>query len=370
MHIVGNYIFDPDRLILYKSDLDKEIISLINSSFKSCSNYEYVLSQINQIDAQNMRMKKIAINTIGIVPTFKCNLHCGYCGYSSTDYDANDLQISDVITFAKYTRTIGNVSINVSISSKAFENNPNIYESIFRTFTPISQVYGCYPEVNDYYIGDAHCDSIGCYKNFTLCDYNDARWLFWLIKDLEIHYVNALRCPVLHGSCLKINDTVILLIGDRWSGKTTLTHYLTMGKGAEYLGDDCIYIVGNSYVGFAMPLPMRHVPDGEDFGGSIAQTIDSDRITRTLYLPPIYANTYNSIDVVLFPKFNNKSNNMLKLINCSDAFKKIINNIRAHDDMKNIYLYVKDLAMNVTCYEIEYTCSAKAYKFLTNEVLV
>jgi len=39
-------------------------------------------------------------------------------------------------------------------------------------------------------------------------------------------------------------------------------------------------------------------------------------------------------------------------------------------DPDRLILYVKDLAMNVTCYEIEYTCSAKAYKFLTNEVLV
>jgi hypothetical protein len=40
MHIFGDYVFVSDRLIIYKSDMRKEIIDMINAAFVSNDKYK------------------------------------------------------------------------------------------------------------------------------------------------------------------------------------------------------------------------------------------------------------------------------------------------------------------------------------------
>lgn len=101
MHTIGNYVFDSSRLILYKSDIDKETVDIINATFPNDPDYKSVLSDLTKFNPDEMHMDKIAINDIGICLTYNCNLRCTYCGYSSTEQDKNNLQLSDVEIFIK-----------------------------------------------------------------------------------------------------------------------------------------------------------------------------------------------------------------------------------------------------------------------------
>jgi radical SAM protein with 4Fe4S-binding SPASM domain len=101
MHTIGNYVFDSDRLIIYKSDRNTETIGMINTAFEIDGDYEKVLSSLTGLNSDEMHMDKIAINEIGICLTYNCNLRCNYCGYSSTDKDKHKLQLSDVKIFIK-----------------------------------------------------------------------------------------------------------------------------------------------------------------------------------------------------------------------------------------------------------------------------
>ncbi|MDR2719803.1 MAG: radical SAM protein [Nitrososphaerota archaeon] len=101
MHIVSNYIFDSGRLIIYKSNVDKEPIDAINSAFEIDVDYKTILSDLTRLNSDEMHMDKIAINEIGICLTYNCNLRCNYCGYSSSDRDKYKLQLSDVKIFIK-----------------------------------------------------------------------------------------------------------------------------------------------------------------------------------------------------------------------------------------------------------------------------
>lgn len=100
MHIIDRYLFDPERMIIYDSGLDKEKIAKINEYIPQVIQgeiFESLLSKYNQ----ETHSSHIAINAMGICTTYKCNLRCNYCGYSSTEKDNNKLPIGDVKLFIK-----------------------------------------------------------------------------------------------------------------------------------------------------------------------------------------------------------------------------------------------------------------------------
>lgn len=66
MHTIGNFVFDSSRLIIYKSDIDKETVDIINATFPNDPDYKSVLSSLTKFNPDEMHMDKIAINDIGI----------------------------------------------------------------------------------------------------------------------------------------------------------------------------------------------------------------------------------------------------------------------------------------------------------------
>ena len=100
-HTIGNYLFDSSRLVIYRADIGKEIVEILNSTLEPDPDYDSVFHDLLCINPDEMKMDKIAIDNIGICLTYNCNLRCNYCGYSSTDNDINNLQLSDVEKFIK-----------------------------------------------------------------------------------------------------------------------------------------------------------------------------------------------------------------------------------------------------------------------------
>lgn len=98
----------------------------------------------------------------------------------------------------------------------------------------------------------------------------------------------------------------LLLLGKRWCGKTTLTYYLTVEQGGEYVSDDCVYIKNKQYYGFCTPLPIRNFNDRnpESNKNIFASVVDGEEVSRTLLLPSKVLNHVSDIGVVLFPKYH------------------------------------------------------------------
>ncbi len=101
MHKIGNYVFDSDRLIIYKDDIDEQTISIINETFPADENYEKVFSRLKELNAEKMKMDKITVSDAGICLTYNCNLRCTYCGYSSSNNSNDKLKQSDIEVFIK-----------------------------------------------------------------------------------------------------------------------------------------------------------------------------------------------------------------------------------------------------------------------------
>ena len=266
-----------------------------------------------------------------------------------------------------FRRCIHGIIINILVDDMLYEKEKKIFDSILRSYLfPAEQQNICGKEYY-YYVLESYKKSKNLDPHCYVCDTNNNKWIFRLMKNLEEFYADILRCTVIHGSCVSINNKNVLIMGEGWSGKTTLTKYLSLNNSGKYLDDDCIYIVNGLYIGFCMPLPMRnYIKTNDDF--FIAQTMDTEGVTRSLLSPPCCVNCLENIDTVVLPKYLADGKNRINKLAVTDAFKKIINNIRAYDDMKIMYTDVKKLAMNSDCYEMEYVNSESAYKLLCSEV--
>lgn len=101
MHKIGEYTFDSERLIMYKSDIDKKFLNDIASALPVDAKYEGVISELMRQTVTGTHLGRIAINSIGICTTNNCNLRCNYCGFSSTERDKSKLPLQDIEAFIK-----------------------------------------------------------------------------------------------------------------------------------------------------------------------------------------------------------------------------------------------------------------------------
>lgn len=266
----------------------------------------------------------------------------------------------------RYSRHIENIMISILIDESIWEKEYKVFNSLFRSFELPEEIsYECGMEYF-YYIYDKETSISKIEKNinFTVCDTYTDNWIFLLMHDLEVFYSSIMKCTIIHGSCVKINGKNILLIGERRSGKTTLTKYLTISKNGEYLDDDCVYIMNDSYIGFNMPLPMRNITDYDVNNFWIGQTVDTDNIQRSLYSPPHCVNSLQKMDIIAFPKYIADGGEVIKKMTQGEAFNQIVKNVRSHDHMKTMFTDIKKLVLTTDCYCLEYSSSDSAYNLL------
>ena len=101
MHSIGDYIFDSERMIVYKAGESQEFIDRINTIYNCDDKFQQTLSQLLTKNPDKMSMNKIAIDSAGICLTYNCNLRCTYCSNSSGNTDRHRLEIQDIILFLK-----------------------------------------------------------------------------------------------------------------------------------------------------------------------------------------------------------------------------------------------------------------------------
>lgn len=267
----------------------------------------------------------------------------------------------------QYKRCIGSKIISVFIDEMLFERERKIFDLLFASYLFSNEESSGSNEENYYVYGKNYSEDRKR-TPFFICDTDSDRWIFKLMKNLEIFYSKVLKCTVIHGSCVSINDKNILFMGARRSGKTTLTHYLTIEKNGIYLDDDCVYLVDGMYVGFCMPLPMRDAVDLSYNKFFITKTTDTDGIIRFLYSPQHSIHNVHKIDMVVFPQYGSNRVNCIKKMSSSEAFNRIIKNVRSYSEMKTMFTDIKKLATTANCYDLQYSNSDFAYDLLYDEV--
>lgn len=267
----------------------------------------------------------------------------------------------------KFFRKVFANIICISVQNEVYNYDPNMIEALFRTYE-VHPILEEGTEFNYYIVSDDSGEIVvNNYTYCSKCDFKNSYWRFKLIKDLEIFYGKVLNSIAAHGSCVRYLGKNILLLGTRWSGKTTLTHYISTEKSGVYIDDDCVYINGNSIIGFSMPLPVRNPNVCQNSSFFLTETLDTDGIERTLFLPPRYLGAVSGIDVILFPSYKECGKNTIKRINEDIAFKNIISNIRSHNNIYSLFRTCNQLARGCLCFELQYTNSENACILIEKE---
>lgn len=97
-YALEEYIYDSERMILYRNSLEQEKIDLLRELYKTNIYYDEIydrwLSSLDSLSYKNH------LNTqFGICLTYNCQLRCTYCGYSSQENNTTSLTLTDIEAF-------------------------------------------------------------------------------------------------------------------------------------------------------------------------------------------------------------------------------------------------------------------------------
>ena len=99
--IIDDYIYDSDRMILYKRDIDEDKKNILKKTFAINSEYEKDVRFLKDGQTSQISMSKRSIRAAGIVPTFNCGLRCNYCSQSSSEGIIEEITREDVSAFIR-----------------------------------------------------------------------------------------------------------------------------------------------------------------------------------------------------------------------------------------------------------------------------
>jgi len=257
-----------------------------------------------------------------------------------------------------FKRTIDKVDILIGIDTELHSTNRHIFDCILTTFNRTNG------DSNDSFVISLHNSTD---EDTFFCDTNSNNWVFKLLDALENYFARKLNCTVVHGSCIRIFNKNILVVGSRMSGKTTLTQFFSSVSSADYMTDDCIYIVENKYYGFALPIPMRSKQYSNENIVCISNDFEDEE--RVLYFADKRLGTVNNVDIVLFPKYREDMHE-LAFVNLQNSklYNMITQNVRHIKNIKNMFYDVNQLVKNSIAYYIEYSSCEDVLLWLEKQV--
>lgn len=160
-------------------------------------------------------------------------------------------------------------------------------------------------------------------------------WIFELLTDVETYIINKLKITVFHGAAVCRNEHLVLIIGKRKSGKSTLTHFL-VENGWNLIDDDCIYFDTDSVFGMGFPLRLRKMI--YDSKRVFATCMDLDGEKRHLLSAPYYSLCVKTEEVtIVFPEYTQGSPFKKSIITKMQLFTMLLHNVRfSIDEIKSL----------------------------------
>lgn len=136
---IGNYLFDTERLIFYRSSLGETIVSEIECAIPPNDGYDILFSYISGFDPDHMKTRHIFPCSGGICLTYNCQLRCNYCSFRSAEENQLTLTEADIRAYAAYL--IKNIAIRklVNGSPKKLHlyfsggGEPTYHKELFKT---------------------------------------------------------------------------------------------------------------------------------------------------------------------------------------------------------------------------------------------
>lgn len=256
---------------------------------------------------------------------------------------------------------INNRIIKIYINTKLYNENFELLGMIFSGHNVESCICDFDPQCS-ILIYDSYNSSetyMNEYHFLYICPLNFKAdgWFFNLMAMLEQHYADILKCTVLHGSCFSIGKKNIILLGDRKSGKSTLTKLLIDRRSATYLDEDAIFLVGEKIYGLNFPICLRQIAENDR--NPLSLVVDCDGELRYIYIPSDKTSFFDRIDVLLFPHFNNEIEHIHYDIS-TGSLGAIIKNVKKSYTIKGLYNDIATHFKSTKAYDIHYSNSESA----------
>lgn len=245
-----------------------------------------------------------------------------------------------------FKRTICSVDIAVYIQSDLYETERELFNRFLNSFIFLGK---CDKMTNGLFITN-RLDETEVYENVLYCDITDPYWEYRLIVALEDYLVRSLGSTVIHASCVRFQDQVILLPGSRMSGKSSIAKYFIENLHADYLADDFVFVLDNKVYGFRFPISMREKSISKY---SYYMTLDFDNKKRYLYYIPGNYCYFDSVDIIIFPHYNPDCFSFTNIDKIA-AFNKIISNVKHFESKRNLFSDLNKLISSGSVFQLEY----------------
>lgn len=159
----------------------------------------------------------------------------------------------------------------------------------------------------------------------VVCRTDSETWPFELLTELEDALLQIVRQTTLHGAALARGDRTLLLLGERKSGKSTLTHFLTL-HGWHLIDDDCCFYEQGVLSGTGFPLRLRRClyPESNRFW----QCVDTDGEERDLIAPKQRIMQSTAPFFLIFPHYKPNADFHTERIEKQALFSQLIPNVR------------------------------------------
>jgi len=100
-HVIGDYIFESDKMIIFNKDIQEKkkenILSSFDNTCKFQDEFDYLVSEESKQKSFQYRI----VQGAGIALSFNCGLRCNYCSQSSHEGMFESITDEDIASFIK-----------------------------------------------------------------------------------------------------------------------------------------------------------------------------------------------------------------------------------------------------------------------------
>lgn len=185
----------------------------------------------------------------------------------------------------------------------------------------------------------------------TFCCDLKTDWHFQCISAIEEYMIKRLNVTTLHAGGVLYQDTAFIFVGERFSGKSTLIHFLCDEHDCKYIDDDNMFFRNRKFWGSALPLRLRTRPRSDEH--LILQFLDERNLRRYLCELNRYDTTSHEKTIIIFPKYKEQCFEIKELYG-EELFKQLLKAVRHSESNFSMFEDISFITKNIPALYIEY----------------
>ena len=247
--------------------------------------------------------------------------------------------------------------IYIGIERKLYVENKKIFDSIMKAFT-IEKSCNC--KCLYLFANDSNFDK---YESAFNCS-SGKSWVYQCVAAIEDYVIHSLCVTALHAASVIYQKNTLIFLGERLSGKSTLTHHMITENNCILLDDDIVFWDSQDIMGLGMPLRMRSKPA---VGSVVCEFFDEKNKMR--YLTDVGRWSMHATKAVyaFFLNYNNFENNVC-LAKGNLLFESLLKSVRFSTNNMIAFKDVCSVMRDIPIYNLKYRDSKTACD-LINQIL-